>query len=285
MTIQELLIKGYEALKSVGIESYMLDTQLILAHVLKEDKLSIMINRDKEVDEERTKQYLELIDQRAHKMPVKYITGECEFMGLNFKVRPGVLIPRPDTEILVEAAVEDIKKHGFTRICDVCCGSGAIGLSIANYVQSTFVDCCDISDIAVAVTRENAERFSLKERMCVVKSDLLDFALGSGKTFQAVVSNPPYIKDEVIPSLMDDVRNYEPYEALSGGSDGLDFYRKITEQSLKVLESGGLIAFEIGYDQREAVSSILKKNGFKNIVCLKDLAGNDRVVKAVFGEQ
>lgn len=279
MTVQEILQKAYKELKESYIESYMLDSQLILAHVLKTDKLSIILNREKQITDYEAEEYLKLVKLRKNRMPVKYITGECEFMGLKFYVSLGVLIPRPDTEVLVESVIDDIKKQDYRVICDLCCGSGAIGLSIAKLIQHTNVYLYDISDTAIEVTEKNASGLQVSERVEVIKSDLLDEAIKNNKKFQAIVSNPPYIKDNEIPDLMRDVTEYEPHIALAGGKDGLDFYRKITRESVTLLEKGGLLAFEIGFDQGEEVSNILKSYGFRNIGCLKDLAGHDRVVK------
>ena len=213
-------------------------------------------------------------------MPIKYILGECEFMGMNFIVKPGVLIPRPDTEILVEEVIKNIKEKGYTNICDVCSGSGAIGIAIAEFIKSSKVVLYDISREALSVSKMNIKRFDLSVRVNEELSDLLQVAINQNKKFEVIVSNPPYIKQSVIPTLMDDVKNYEPLIALSGGEDGLYFYRRITEESLQVLEKGGLLAFEIGYDQRKEVENILLKSGYKIIECIKDLSGNDRVIKA-----
>jgi len=142
----------------------------------------------------------------------------------------------------------------------------------------------DISEDAINVAKLNVERFDLATRVNVEYSDLLQEAIHQNKKFQVIVSNPPYIREEIIPTLMEDVKNYEPYIALSGGKDGLDFYRRITEESLLVLESGGLLAFEIGFDQREEVWNILLKSGFKSIECIVDLSGNDRVIKGTLSD-
>lgn len=279
--VQELLTKGYEELKSNNIDSYMLDCQLILGKVLNLDRMSIITNRDMEVDENACNEYYKLIGKRKNKMPIKYITESCEFMGLNFFVKDGVLIPRPDTEILVEEAIKEIKQKKSVRICDLCCGSGAIGISIAKNIDFVYVDCCDISDVSEEVTKKNIQTFGLEERVAFVKSDLLKYALEEGLQFDVVVSNPPYIRTEVIPTLMEDVKDYEPYIALWGGEDGLDFYRKITEQSRSTLKIGGILAYEIGYDQAKEVSDILVNSGYINVKVIKDLAGNDRVVTGI----
>lgn len=280
MNIGEILLRAYEALKEVQIESYLLDSKLLLSKVLNKDKLFIMLNRDFNLNHQQENEFLGLIELRKSKMPIKYILGECEFMGMDFIVRPGVLIPRPDTEILVEEVIKHINEKGYTAICDVCSGSGAIGIAIAKFIKSTKVTLYDISEEALTVSKLNIERFDLDKRVSVEFSDLLKVAIDKNNKFQVIVSNPPYIREAVIPTLMEDVRDYEPYIALSGGVDGLEFYRQITEESLLVLEPGGLLAFEIGYDQREEVKDILLKAGFDAIECIKDLSGNDRVIIA-----
>lgn len=283
LTIGELLKIGYETLKLSDIDSYAIDCELLLGKSIKRDRLYILLNRDKKVDYEQAKEFYKFIKLRENKMPVKYILGECEFMGLVFFIKQGVLIPRPDTEILVEKAIDEIKKSASKNICDVCCGSGAIGISIARYIQDIKVTCSDISDIACEVTDKNIKKLSVEKKVEIVKSDLLSKFIDENKKFDIIISNPPYIRGDVIPTLMEDVKKYEPYEALYGGEDGLDFYRKITEQSVKLLSNNGILMFEIGYDQKDAVKDILVKNGFKKIESLKDLAGRDRIVQGKLG--
>ncbi|MDP4090629.1 MAG: peptide chain release factor N(5)-glutamine methyltransferase, partial [Bacillota bacterium] len=279
VTIGELMNKGSEMLKKEGIETYMLDSQLLLSKVLDKDKLHIITNRDELVDRELAAKYYENIDLRKNKMPVKYILGECEFMGIELFIRPGVLIPRPDTEILVESVIEDIRQRNYVSVCDVCSGSGAIGIAIAHLVENVRVECFDLSDDAEAVNKSNIDKTGLRQRVEFFKSDLLNVPINEGRVFDVIVSNPPYIREDVIAELMEDVKNFEPHMALSGGEDGLDFYRKITGQSLLCLREGGMLAFEIGYDQKEQVEAIMCENGYSDILCIKDLSGNDRVVK------
>lgn len=281
MNIGKALVEAYNILKKENIESYMLDAQLLLCDVLKKDKLFIITNRDYELTYEQKNSYFDFINIRKNRMPVKYILGECEFMGINFLVKEGVLIPRPDTEILVEQVLKQIKTKELKEICDVCCGSGAIGLSIAKYIIDAEVTLYDISEKALEVSEKNACRLNLQSRVEVRYSDLLDDAVELGLKFDLIVSNPPYIKEAVIPTLMKDVKGYEPHIALNGGTDGLTFYRKITQQSFNVLKKGGVLAFEIGHDQKEEVKDILHQRGFKDIYCAADLAGNDRVVLGI----
>jgi len=280
MNIGEILLKSYQILKSVKIESYLLDSQLLLGKVLNKDKLFIMINRDFNLNEQEQNEFLRLVELRKNKMPIKYILGVCEFMGMDFIVGPGVLVPRPDTEILVEEVIKIIDQKGYTEICDVCSGSGAIGISIAKLVKNAKVMMYEISQGAIEVSDLNIKRFDLSSRVKSQISDLLRGPIEQNIKFDVIVSNPPYIRESVIPTLMDDVKNYEPIIALDGGKDGLDFYRRITLESLLVLKKGGLLAFEIGYDQRQEVMDILLKSGFKEVECIKDLSGNDRVIKA-----
>jgi release factor glutamine methyltransferase len=277
-TIGALLICGYEKLKNAGIESYQIDSQILLSKVMDKDRIFILTHRDMPVGEGAAEEYMKLIELREKKMPIKYMLGECEFMGYVFKVREGVLIPRPDTEVLVENVISRVKERGYKRICDVCTGSGIIGITVAKECEETEVLCLDISSIALETAMENAKNLGVSERVEVVFSDLLGYALERELRFDVIVSNPPYIRTSDIGGLMADVKEYEPFEALCGGEDGLEFYRKITEQSMMLLRKDGMLAFEIGYDQRDDVMNILAEKGFGNIATAKDLSGNDRVV-------
>ena len=199
-------------------------------------------------------------------------------MGLELFVEEGVLIPRGDTEILVEEVLKNIDDNESLEICDLCSGSGAIGIAIANYRNNVKVDSIDYFEKPEKVTKKNIEKLKLKDRMTFIKSDLLTEVINQGKKYDIIVSNPPYIKEEEISNLMEDVKGYEPHTALSGGLDGLVFYRKIIDDSVLVLKGKGILAFEIGYDQGEDVKKLMIEKGFKNVNVLKDLAGLDRVV-------
>lgn len=277
-TIGELLIKGNKILKEADIDTYILDTQLLLGEVLKKDKLFLITNKDKEVSKKEEKRFDELIEKRKNKMPIKYILKKAEFMGFDFEVEEGVLIPRGDTEILVEEVLKYISEDKQYSVCDLCCGSGAIGIAIANLKQNITVDLIDYYDIPEKVTKKNIVNHNLSNRANFIKSDLLKEVIVAGKEYDLLVSNPPYIKEEVIDTLMDDVKKYEPHTALSGGDDGLYFYRKIVDDSNKILKKNGVLAFEIGHDQGSAVKSLMLDKGYRDVNVIKDLAGHDRVV-------
>ena len=276
--IGELLKEGADILKEVSIDTYILDSQLLLGKVINKDKLYLITNRDEEVSKKSEKEYFELIQKRKDKMPIKYILKSAEFMGLDFNVEEGVLIPRPDTEILVEETLKYIPKDKDMNVCDLCCGSGAIGIALASFRENINIDLIDYYDTPKKVTESNIVKHNLKERAKFIKSDLLKVVIHQNKKYDILVSNPPYIKEEVISTLMEDVKDYEPHTALSGGQDGLVFYRRIVEESSKVLGEDGILAFEIGHDQGEEVKDLMINNGYNDIKVIKDLAGLDRVV-------
>ena len=281
-TIGELLESGSKELKEKNIDTYMLDAQLLLGMVLGKDKIYLITNRDKEVSSKDEKEYIALIEKRSRKMPIKYILGETEFMGFDFDVEEGVLIPRGDTEILVEELLSIINNDDEINICDLCSGSGAIGISLAMNRKNIKVDEIDNFDIPEKVTKSNIVKHSLENRVKFIKSNLLEEVIKVGKKYDIIVSNPPYIKACEIENLMDDVKLYEPHVALNGGEDGLIFYRKIIEESKLALKENGVLAFEIGHDQGLDVRILMEEAGFLNVKLVKDLAGLDRVLLGYF---
>ncbi|WP_302579772.1 peptide chain release factor N(5)-glutamine methyltransferase [Clostridium saudiense] len=276
--IGELLIDGNKILKEANIDTYILDTQLLLGKVLGKDKLHLITNKEEEVSKFKEREFYSLIEKRKNKMPISYILKTTEFMGLDLHVEEGVLIPRGDTEILVEETLKFMDEDKEYEVCDLCCGSGAIGISIAHFRENTKVDLIDYYDVPEKVTKRNIVKQKLSNRAKFIKSDLLNEVINQQKKYDILVSNPPYIKEEVIDTLMEDVKDYEPHTALSGGNDGLDFYRRIVDDSDKILKENGIIAFEIGHDQGEEVSNLMIEKGYKNVRVVKDLAGLDRVV-------
>ena len=199
-------------------------------------------------------------------------------MGLDFYIEEGVLIPRSDTEVLVEEVLKIIGEDEKLYVCDLCSGSGAIGISLAYYRKNIMVDLIDFYEKPEKISKKNIIKNNLENQVKFIKSDLLKEPIKELKKYDIIVSNPPYIKEDVIETLMDDVKNYEPRSALSGGDSGLIFYERIVEESKKVLKENGILAFEIGYDQGDSVSNIMKNNGYIDIKVVKDLAGLDRVV-------
>lgn len=277
-TIKQLLDFGIEKLKEANIDTYILDAQLLLGKVIARDRLYIMTNRDEKINKKLKKDYLELINKRIKKMPISYILGETEFMGLDLYVEEGVLIPRGDTEVLVEEVLKLIPEDRTVKVCDLCCGSGAIGIALAHYRDNINIDLIDYYEIPEKITKKNLNRHNLNDRAKFIKSNLLDKPIKDNKKYDLIVSNPPYIKEEVIETLMDDVKDYEPRTALSGGDDGLCFYKRIIEESRYILNENGILSFEIGHDQAEEINRLMTESNFKDIRVFKDLAGLDRVV-------
>lgn len=268
------------ALKENNIDTPRLDAEVILSNVLKCDRLYLIVHSDYILSEEEYKIFIEGIEKRIGGMPVAYIVGSKEFMSLNFETPMGVLIPRPDTEILVENVICECKKYdGNINIADVCCGSGAIGISIAKYIENSYLTLIDISTIAYQTSIKNAKINNVEKRVKVVLGDILYPVLN--QKFDMIVSNPPYIETKVIESLQREVKDYEPSIALDGGEDGLNFYSQITKQATICLKDGGKLFFEIGYNQAEKVAKIMAENNFKYIKVYKDLSGNNRCIAGI----
>jgi release factor glutamine methyltransferase len=269
MKIVELLNIGQNKLRENSID--IKEARLILAFVLNVniEKL-ILISKDDELDEDIVGNYLSLLDKRIRGIPYAYLINNREFMGLDFYVDENVLIPRPDTEILVQCVI-DLKKK---NILDLCTGSGCIAISIAKNIKDANVYASDISEKAIEIAKQNAKNNFVDVRFFI--SNLFE---NIDEKFDVIVSNPPYIKTNVIKELEKEVKS-EPNIALDGGVDGLDFYRKIITDAKKYLNNNGYLALEIGYDQKDEVYNLLTKNNYKNIKVIKDLGGNFRVLLA-----
>ena len=271
MTYAEIYRSGREALEAAGIGEAELDARLLLETVCHTTRNDLLVHGDREVTEEQEKQYRGWIARRASHVPLQHITGVQEFMGLEFLVDENVLIPRQDTEILVEEVLRELTDG--SRILDLCTGSGCILLSLLHYSNDCVGVGSDISEEALCVARKNAERLGIRaDFLC---GDLFERV---GGRYDFIVSNPPYIASGEIRKLMEEVRLHEPLSALDGHEDGLFFYRKILDQAGEHLKPGGLLAFEIGYDQGEEVSSLMEEKGYIQVRTVKDLAGLDRVV-------
>ncbi len=275
MNVKEALLLAKKRLKQCEIESYALDAKLILKKVTTLSEVELYTKDNVVLTQEQQKLFFYDLEQREQQKPMAYITGICEFMGLPFEVQEGVLIPRADTETLVETVLNYHKREHFTKIIDICTGTGCIAISLAKYGNLTLCG-TDISNIALETAQKNAQKNHVFIEW--LQSDLLESV--PEQHFDAIVSNPPYIATKEIPTLIKSVKDFEPHLALDGGENGLYFYQKIVAQGKKYLKQGGWIFFEIGYQQATAVCNILKQNGFVNLMVYQDLAGLDRVIAA-----
>lgn len=272
----EIYKEGRACLEAADIGEAELDARLLLEFVCGSNRNTLLAHGDREVSAEECERYRELIGKRAAHIPLQHLTSEQNFMGLTFLVNKEVLVPRQDTEVLVEEAMKHL--HDGMRILDLCTGSGCILLSLLHYSNDCEGVGTDLSPQALSVARENYER--LREARPEMKARFLEGDLFAAleERFDMIVSNPPYIETGVIDTLMPEVREHEPLMALNGGADGLAFYRRIAKQAGSYLNGGGMLFFEIGCGQAEAVCGLMKEAGFCEIQVVKDFAGLDRVV-------
>lgn len=293
MRYDELYLYGVKQLEEAGITEAKLDARLLLEYVCGTDRNTLLAHPELLVEKEQKESYANCIKKRRERIPLQHITGIQEFMGLEFYVNQDVLIPRQDTEILVEEVMPHV--HDGMSILDVCTGSGCILISLLQYSNDCGGVGVDLSEKALETAGRNAEKILGKKDMRVLMENPfpvqneIHFVQGDllkplNARFDIIVSNPPYIPTEVIAGLEPEVAVHEPFMALDGREDGLYFYRKIIEDSKKYLTRGGMLFFEIGYDQGEAVSRLLKDAGYVDIEIKKDYAGLDRVVFGTFLE-
>lgn len=273
MKLSEVLRRGEMLLQN---EDAKLEAWILFSEVFQLDRGGYFLRMQEEADEHRCASYFEMIQRRQEGEPVAYIIGNWEFMGLPFRVSPAVLIPRPDTETLVEAVMEWVHvKKLSPDVLDLCTGSGCIAISLARYLEGSHVEAVDISPEALAVAEDNAKLNSVSVRYW--QGDLWE-ALPAGRQYDVITSNPPYIDWRQLEELDSDVIDHEPRLALDGGEDGLVFYRRLAERTCEFLRDGGRAFWEIGYDQGETTAEIARKSGLRVIEVRKDLAGHDRVV-------
>lgn len=272
MTYREAVEFGTKCLTDAGVPDAALDAWYLLQMVCRIERSYYYVHGEEDITQDAQKEYEIAVQKRAEHIPLQYIIGEQEFMGLRFKVNSNVLIPRQDTETLVEQVLK-IVKPGM-KVLDLCTGSGCVLISVLKNAPELTGMGSDISKTALLVAKENAKLHEVDAEW--VRSDLFD---NITETFDVIMANPPYIPTGEILSLMPEVRDFEPGNALDGGADGLDFYRKIAGQVKDYLNPGGYVYMEIGYDQGEAVSELMRNAGFTEVEVIKDLAQNDRVVK------
>ena len=292
MKIRELEKEGIESLQGAMVPDSAVDARQLMLYVMGISVHDYLIRSLDEASDELTAEYRGLIAKRCSRIPLQHIIGQTEFMGLTFRVNSSVLCPRPDTEILVETILDHMKgKYGpdhnsDIRILDLCTGSGCILTSILKLAPSLCgISSRRITGVGSDISKEALDLASGNSFSCGIDGSRVDFregdlfsVLGPDERFDIIVSNPPYIPASIIPQLMPEVRDHEPIGALDGGTDGLDFYRRITAGSIDHLNPGGMLFYEIGFDQREDVTSIMRTSGFTSIDFRKDLSDNDRVV-------
>ena len=275
----DIFNKSVEYLKKNGVPSALVDTEYIFSEALKVSRNTLKYSMSREIKEEDKNKIREMLMLRAkNRKPLQYILGEWEFYGLPFKVRENVLIPRPDTEILVEQCIQLMREIEEPNILDIGSGSGAISIAIANELKSSSVTGVDINEDAIKLANEN-KILNKVENVNFMKSDLFE-KLDEDFKYDLIVSNPPYITKDEYETLMPEVKNFEPKNALTDLGDGLYFYREISKKAEAYLKDTGYLAFEIGYKQAKDVSKILEDNNFAILSVVKDYGGNDRVVLA-----
>ena len=295
LSVKEILNIGRRQLEESKIADAAIDCKLLYCYLMNITTTQLILEYQKTLPDSLCDEYFALLDRRGAGTPLQHITGVQEFMGFEFNVSDKVLIPRQDTETLVEDALSIMKENQLRgeaflhkkkkdwEILDLCCGSGAIGLSLAKLYHGAKVTCSDLSKEALAVAKENAAKLGAS-KVGFQEGSLLEPFKGrfKNKKFDLIISNPPYIKSSVIPTLQTEVRDHEPMMALDGGESGLDFYAEIISGAADCLKKEGVLMFEIGHDQKDAVCALIEETGrFEHITGLQDLAGRDRIVAAV----
>ncbi|MCR5634912.1 MAG: peptide chain release factor N(5)-glutamine methyltransferase [Lachnospiraceae bacterium] len=274
MTYRQLLETGTRILKESNIDEYDVDAFELFEYTTGMKRASYILNTDEQVSEAEKERYLHVINKRSTRYPLQYITGTAWFYGTEYYVNESVLIPRFDTENLVELILQNEKES--ESFLDICTGSGCIAIAIKDHLKNIKATASDISDKALEVARTNANGHN--DEITFIQSDLFENINGK---YDFIVSNPPYIERDVIKTLMPEVKDYEPLNALDGGEDGLDFYKKIIEESPAYLNKKGRLYFEIGYNQAGEVNRLMRDNGFEDILIKTDLSGNDRCVMGI----
>jgi len=278
-TIAETLKQASERLRAATVQNDILDAQTLLAEALGKDRTYLIVNFNQHLDEELLAKYKTLIELRAAGEPLQYITGHQEFFGLEFEVTPDVLIPRPETEILVEEAIRLVGQNQTAEpvIVDVGTGSGCIAVTLARELEQANIIACDISPAGLQVARRNAARYDLADRIQFSESDLLA-AFPENNFADFILSNPPYIASDELPALQREVRDWEPHLALTDNADGLSFYRRLIDDSPSKLKSGGYLICELGYGQSEAVSARIDPDIWEEFSLINDLQGIPRTL-------
>ena len=282
LTVLESIKLSTEYLQSKGIESPRINAELLLANILNCKRLDIYLKFDQPLKEDEIKIYREYIRRRGKFEPLQYIIGSVEFFGLEFKVNKSVLIPRPETEILVETVISSVLKEELVKILDIGTGSGNIAISLAKSLLNTKITAIDNSPEALGIAKENAKLNSVEERIEFVNESILMDNNYSTKKYDIIVSNPPYVPASEFQNLQPELKVYEPRIALTDENDGFSFFRIISSKSRSILKEKGKLFFEVGKDQFQKVEEILNENNFKNITVKKDYQNIERVIYGEF---
>jgi release factor glutamine methyltransferase len=284
LQIKEIISVAENVLRESGDSDYKTDAEMLLCHAIKYDSQRIFMNWAKEVDDDHAEVFFAMVQKRAEGTPTQYLTNEQVFKGLSFYVDENVLIPRPETELLVDEAVAYLKDNRSAKnVLDLGTGSGIVAISLAKKSASLKITASDVSEKALAVAERNASRLGVKSQIKFVNSDVFGgFKTGfAGPKWDVIVSNPPYIKSHILPNLQREIYEHEPMTALDGGEDGLNLYRRLISDAPSFLRKTGAVFFEIGYDQAHEVTALFRENGsYVRIAVTPDIAGHDRVISA-----
>jgi release factor glutamine methyltransferase len=284
LQIKEIISVAENILRESGDSDYKTDAEMLLCHAIKYDPQRIFMNWAKEVDDDHAEVFFAMVQKRAEGTPTQYLTNEQVFKGLSFYVDENVLIPRPETELLVDEAVAYLKDNRSAKsVLDLGTGSGVVAISLAKKAASLKVTASDISEKALAVAERNASRLGVKGQIKFVTSDVFGgFKTGfAGSKWDVIISNPPYIRSQILPKLQREIYEHEPMTALDGGEDGLNIYRSLISGAPSFLRKTGAVFFEIGYDQAHEVTALFRENGsYVRIAVTPDIAGHDRVISA-----
>lgn len=281
LTVLDAINLSAEYLEKKNIESPRINAEHLLSHVLKRKRLELYLSFDRPLSEEEKNEYRELIRRRGTAEPLQYIMGSVEFFGLNIKVSPGVLIPRPETELLVERVIESLKGAGPVRILDIGTGSGNIAIALAKNIENAVITGSDISSEALKVASENSAANDVSDRVILKKLDIINDRLDGMEKFDVIVSNPPYVSLNDFRELRPELNVYEPRIALTDEKDGLSFYRKISERGGELLGGGGRLFFEIGQGQAGEISKVMEGNRFGEIKIFKDYSNIERIITGI----
>lgn len=276
MKVKEIITLGKKELEKSNIENPLFEAKSLFTNLLGKEEVYLITNLEDEILESELEKYKSAIKKRCEHMPFAYIVGFKEFMGLKYMVDENTLIPRPETEGIIEYILNMYNMNSSLKILEIGVGSGCISVTLAKYLKNAKIIGVDINELAIKKAEENALYHNVGDRVNFIKSDIYENIHDSN--FDIIVSNPPYIASDIIETLEEDVKKYEPVIALDGGKDGMDFYKQIVINSKQYIKKGGEIIFEIGYDQGKKVKDLLQANEYKNVKVIKDLSWLDRIV-------